>query len=155
MSFGNVKELMGRARGRTLACGVLRGRTGAAPLAHRLRRASTSRRCPRSRWAATRASTDAVDVAVERAYLTGIPHIAEGEDVTPAACIPLQLEDRIVGVIVVYTLLEHKKRFVTMDRELLKLLMRHAGAAVSSALYLWGDAGGRLTSAESLRYACA
>ena len=40
---------------------------------------------------------------VERTYLTGVPHIAEGEKLaSPQACIPLLFEDRAVGVIVVY-----------------------------------------------------
>jgi hypothetical protein len=101
------------------------------------------------------AAVDPVEAAIERAYLTGVPHISDGEKMSaPAACIPLQLEDRIVGIIVVYALLEHKKRFVTVDRELLKLLGAQAGAAFVSA-YLWGEADGRLPSAEVLREACA
>jgi len=101
------------------------------------------------------AASDPVEAAIERAYLTGIPHIADGDGAPPpAACVPLQLEDRIVGVIVVYALLEHKKRFVTVDRELLKLLGAHAGAAFVAA-YLWGEADGQLPNAEVLREACA
>ena len=101
------------------------------------------------------ATADPVQSIVERTYLTGVPHIAEGEPKTPpAACIPLQLEDRTVGAIVVYALLEHKKRFVTVDRELFKLLGAHAGGALVSA-YLWGPSGGRLPSADALRELCA
>jgi hypothetical protein len=101
------------------------------------------------------AAVNPVEAAIERAYLTGVPHVSDGEG-TPAlaACIPLQLEDRIVGVIALYTLLEHKKRFVTVDRELLKLLGAHAGAAFVAA-YLWGEADGQLPSAEVLRESCA
>jgi hypothetical protein len=92
---------------------------------------------------------------VERTYLTGVPHIAEGEAIAaPAACIPLQLEDRAVGAIVVYALLGHKKRFVTVDRELFKLLGSHAGGALVGA-YLWGKGDERLPSAEALREICA
>jgi hypothetical protein len=95
------------------------------------------------------------DAVVERVFLTGVPHMAEGETMLPpTACVPLQLEDRIVGVIVVYTLLEHKKRFVTVDRELFKLLGAHAGAALIAA-YLWSGADGRQPSAEALRESCA
>jgi hypothetical protein len=98
---------------------------------------------------------DPVYAIVERTYLTGVPHIAEGEPKTsPAACIPLHMEDRTVGAIVVYALLEHKKRFVTVDRELFKLLGAHAGGALVSA-YLWGQTGGRLPSADALRDLCA
>jgi hypothetical protein len=100
-------------------------------------------------------ASDPVHAIVERTYLTGVPHIAEGDArAVPAACIPLQLESRTVGAIVVYALLEHKKRFVTVDRELFKLLGAHAGGALVSA-YLWGQAGERLPSAEALRELCA
>src|SRR5271166_674073 len=93
------------------------------------------------------ATSGPVEAVIERVYLTGVPHMADGEGAPPpAACIPLQLEDRIVGVIVVYALLEHKKRFVTVDRELFKLLGAHAGGALVAA-ELWKEAESRLPSA--------
>jgi GAF domain-containing protein len=68
----------------------------------------------------------------------------------PAACIPLLLDDRVVGVIVVYTLFEQKKHFVAVDRELFKLLGAHAGATLVAAhLYTSGD--GRLPTPAALR----
>ena len=71
-------------------------------------------------------------MVIERAFLTGVPHVAEGDVTTsPAACIPLHIEDRAVGAIVVYGLLAQKPQFVTVDRELFKLLGAHAGAASS------------------------
>jgi hypothetical protein len=92
---------------------------------------------------------------IERTYLTGVPHIAEGETLSsPVACIPLKFEDRAIGAIVVYSLLEQKKRFITVDRELFKLVGAHAGGALVAAHY-WGQADGRLPSAEALRDACA
>ena len=101
------------------------------------------------------ATNDPVEAVIERVYLTGVPHMADGEGaVPPAACIPLQLEDRIVGVIVVYALLEHKKRFVTVDRELFKLLGAHAGGALVAA-ELWKAAENHLPSADALRESCA
>ncbi len=97
------------------------------------------------------AGTGPVEALIERTYLTGVLHVAEGDaPQPPAACIPLSLEDRTVGAIVVYALLEHKKRFVTVDRELFKLLGAHAGSALVSA-YLWGREGGELPKAEELR----
>lgn len=96
-----------------------------------------------------------VEAIVERTYLTGVLHVAEGEPIEPpAACIPLQLESRMVGAIVVYALLEHKKRFVTVDRELFKLLGAHAGGAIVSA-YLWAQANSQLPGAQALRELCA
>jgi hypothetical protein len=98
---------------------------------------------------------DPVAAVVERTYLTGVPHIAEGEMLaSPQACIPLHFGDRVVGTIVVYSLLEQKKRFITVDRELFKLVGAHAGGALVAAHY-WGLAGGRLPTAQSLREACA
>jgi len=98
---------------------------------------------------------DAAAVAAEKAYLTGIPHIAEGEVMAaPAACIPLLLEDRVVGVVTIYTLLAQKKGFVTVDRELFKLVGAHAGGALVAA-HLWGQTDGRLPSVDALREACA
>jgi hypothetical protein len=104
------------------------------------------------REATVPSSTEAI---VERTYLTGVPHVADREPINPpVACIPLQLESRTVGVIVVYSLLQHKKRFVAVDRELFKLLGAHAGGTILSA-YLWGQASSRLPSAAALRELCA
>jgi hypothetical protein len=90
---------------------------------------------------------------VERAFLTGVTHVAEGDSPTPpAACIPLHLEDRVVGVIVVYALLPQKKRFVPVDHELFKLLGVHAAGVLVSA-WQWAKGGGRIPSAEALREA--
>jgi hypothetical protein len=103
---------------------------------------------------------NAMEVILERTYLTGVPHVAEGEVESSGArgaciaCIPMQLEDRAVGAIAVYSLLEHKKRFVAVDRELFKLLAAHAGGALVAA-YLWAQGDGRLPSAEALREICA
>jgi hypothetical protein len=98
---------------------------------------------------------DVAAATIEKAYLTGLPHVAEGEVMTaPAACIPLQLEDRVVGVVAIYTLLAQKKQFITVDRELFKLVGAHAGGALVAA-HLWGQTGGRLPPVEALREACA
>src|ERR1700682_5522067 len=73
-------------------------------------------------------TTDGVAAVMERTFLTGVPHVAEGDiDFSPAACIPLQVEERVVGAIVVYALLGHKKRFVAVDREVFNLLGTQAG----------------------------
>jgi GAF domain-containing protein len=68
----------------------------------------------------------------------------------PAACIPLQIEDRPVGAIVVFDLFAQKPEFVTVDRELFKLLGAHAGAALVAA-YMYTSADGRLPAPEALR----
>jgi hypothetical protein len=100
-------------------------------------------------------ATDGVAAVIERTFLTGVPHVAEGDiNFAPAACIPLQVEERVVGAIVVYALLGHKKRFVAVDRELFKLLGAHAGGALVAA-NLWAGQGGRLPTAEAIRAMCA
>jgi GAF domain-containing protein len=94
---------------------------------------------------------DPVSAVIERAFLTGVPHVSEGEVTSrPVACLPMKVEDRTVGAIVVYDLLAQKSALVTVDRELFKLLAAHAGATIFGAyLYTSGDA--RLPAPESLR----
>ncbi len=54
----------------------------------------------------------------------------------PAAIVPLTVDDRNVGVIVVFTTLSQKTRFDTIDFELFKLLGQHAaGALVAASLF--------------------
>jgi hypothetical protein len=93
---------------------------------------------------------DAVSMVIERCVLTGVAHIADGYvTASPAACVPLHIEDRVVGAIVVFNLFEQKPRFVTVDRELFKLLGAHAGASlVASHLYVAG--GEHLPTPEQL-----
>jgi hypothetical protein len=99
------------------------------------------------------ATHDAASALIERTFLTGVPHVAEGEiSTSPAACIPLHIEDRAIGAIVVHGLLAQKPRFVTVDRELFKLLGAHAGAAIVAA-YLYTSGDGRLPGPEALRAA--
>lgn len=94
---------------------------------------------------------DPVAAAIERAYLTGVPQVAEGDvSSQPAACIPLHVDDRNVGVIVVYALLEQKRRFVTVDRELFKLLGAHAAGAIVGAFH-YTRTDGKLPTPEELR----
>jgi hypothetical protein len=97
------------------------------------------------------AGNDAVANVVERSYLTGVAHVAAG-DVTssPAAVIPLHVEDRAVGAIVVFTLLAQKPQFVTVDRELFKLLGAHAGGSLVAA-YAYSSGDGRLPSPDAMR----
>ncbi len=51
----------------------------------------------------------------------------------PAACIPMRLDDRSVGVIVVFSTFEQKPEFVELDFELFKLLGAHAASALAAA----------------------
>jgi len=101
------------------------------------------------------APANAVSAAIERTFLTGVPHVTGGQaGETPAACIPLEYADRVVGTIVIYALLGHKKGFVAVDRELLKLLETQAGGAIVSAFFC-EHADALLPSPDVLRKACA
>jgi len=51
----------------------------------------------------------------------------------PLACVPLVFGQRVIGVVVVYDLLEQKSEFVKMDLELFRLLGSHAAAAIAGA----------------------
>jgi GAF domain-containing protein len=52
---------------------------------------------------------------------------------SPAAVVPLSVEDRVVGVIAIFSTLPQKTRFDAVDFELFKLLGQHAAAALVSA----------------------
>lgn len=51
----------------------------------------------------------------------------------PAAVIPLSVDDKVVGLITIYSTLSQKTKFDTIDFELFKLLGQHAAAALVSA----------------------
>ncbi len=55
---------------------------------------------------------------------------------SPLVCIPLKIKDHVIGVLVIYKLLEQKDRFADVDFELFTLLAGHAATAIfSSKLY--------------------
>jgi len=51
----------------------------------------------------------------------------------PIACIPLRVQDRPIGVIAIYSLLEQKDVFTPLDHELFTLLAGHAATAIFAA----------------------
>jgi GAF domain-containing protein len=65
--------------------------------------------------------------------------VSEDEDTSagspdsPAAVIPLVVDEKVVGVIAIFSTLSQKTRFDTVDFELFKLLGQHAAAALVSA----------------------
>jgi hypothetical protein len=95
---------------------------------------------------------------VERVFLTGDAHIQEGPlaqgtrapDAPPVACVPLRVDGRAIGVIVVYDVLPHKERFLPVDYELFKLLGAHAATALVGAL-LHAHGGGVVPGVEAFR----
>lgn len=96
-------------------------------------------------------SLGGVEGAVERALLTGVAHVSVADaPPAPAACVPLMLGDRAVGVVVVHELLEQKRRFLTVDRELFKLLGSHAAVALVGAFH-FGKSSERIPTPAELR----
>lgn len=61
------------------------------------------------------------------------PAGGEGPAGQPLSCIPLKLEDRPVGVLAIYKLLEQKEGFTTLDQEILGLLASQAAATLIGA----------------------
>jgi nitrate/nitrite-specific signal transduction histidine kinase len=54
----------------------------------------------------------------------------------PVVCIPLRVDERPVGAIVIYSLLQQKEGFSDLDHELFRLLAGHAATAIfASQLY--------------------
>ncbi len=68
-----------------------------------------------------------------RAVIDGELDPSHGSIDTPPAVLPLAIEDRVVGVIAIFSTLTQKTRFDAVDFELFKLLGQHAAAALVSA----------------------
>jgi transcriptional regulator with GAF, ATPase, and Fis domain len=57
-------------------------------------------------------------------------------ELKPMVCIPLQIKEHVIGVLVIYKLLIQKTKFADVDYELFTLLAGHAATAIfSSRLY--------------------
>lgn len=92
---------------------------------------------------------------IGRAFTTGEMTVAASViDVTnydaPLACIPLRVEERVVGVIAVFRLLPQKRRFEPLDFELFKLLGAHAATALVGAR-LYARLAGKPLALEEYR----
>jgi hypothetical protein len=74
-----------------------------------------------------------------KVFRSGTAHINEDGNPSqgtlehPAAVIPLSVDEKVVGVIAIFSTLSQKTRFDTVDFELFKLLGQHAAAALVSA----------------------
>ncbi len=80
-------------------------------------------RLPAERWQTLRAG--------EPWY--GAPGGAPATAGEPVSCIPLKLEERPVGVLAIYKLLEQKQGFTPLDQEILGLLAAQAAATLIGA----------------------
>ena len=69
-------------------------------------------------------------------FKDGVPDRADVDLLDPLAAIPLKIKEHVIGVIVIYKLLQQKKSFTALDHELFTLLAGHAATAIfSSKLY--------------------
>lgn len=105
---------------------------------------------------------DAADVArvgvshgpIGRAFTTGDTSYGADRDITkvdvddPVAVIPLTIDGRIHGVIAIFGTLPQKTEFVTIDRELFKLLGAQAAPALINAR-LFTDAGRKVPEIQA------
>ena len=68
-----------------------------------------------------------------------INHELESAEITldrPLAAVPLKIKEHVIGIIVIYKLLQQKHAFSAVDYELFSLLAAHAATAIfSSKLY--------------------
>jgi len=107
-----------------------------------------------SRTEEDRGSRDRNGELIERVFMTGVAHIEEG-DLTgaprdePAACVPMRIDDAVVGVIVIYSVLDQKEQFLPVDYALFKMLGAHAATALTGAL-LFADANGKFPGLDAI-----
>jgi GAF domain-containing protein len=112
-------------------------------------------RLPRVQLADTADPPKGGAAILERVFLTGVPHVEEGALTgagfdAPAACLPMRIEDRAVGVIAIFEVLPQKDRFMAVDFELFKMLAAHAATALAGAM-LYSHADGKLPGLEVFR----
>jgi GAF domain-containing protein len=93
------------------------------------------------------------DGGIAEVFATGVERIdrgdlSHGSPERPIALVPMKMEDKVVGVLVVYATLEQKTRFAPVDFELFKLLGAHAAEALVCAR-LYADAQHQLPSFDS------
>jgi transcriptional regulator with GAF, ATPase, and Fis domain len=82
-------------------------------------------------------------------YREGDPTDLSGVDYThPLVCVPLKINEQVIGVIAVYKLLPHKQALNTMDYELFTMLAGHAATALYSS-NLYAHAERKLSTIQS------
>jgi GAF domain-containing protein len=65
---------------------------------------------------------------------TGVALFVEGvAAANPLACVPLKIEDRLVGLVAVYRIEEHKAGLSDLDKELFELLANQTATAMMSS----------------------
>ncbi len=73
----------------------------------------------------------------ESHFESNLDQAPRDDDQYPLVCIPLKIQDHVIGVIVIFSLMEQKKKQLTrVDYELFSMLAGHAATAIfSSKLY--------------------
>lgn len=72
----------------------------------------------------------------ENYFKDDLSTVGEVNPLEPMVCIPMMIKERVIGVIVIYKLLQQKDSFTNLDYELFTLLAGHTATAVfSSKLY--------------------
>jgi len=66
----------------------------------------------------------------------------------PLACVPLKIEERVVGLVVVYQIEEHKGGLTDLDKELFELLANQTATAMTSSR-VYSETVKKLKSMES------
>jgi hypothetical protein len=83
------------------------------------------------------------------ALTEGVSLFVEGVTTAdPLACVPLKIEDRVVGLVVVYAIEEHKGGLTDMDKELFELLANQTATAMTSSR-VYSETVKKLKSMES------
>lgn len=91
---------------------------------------------------------------IGHAFSSGSAEVAEDADVShrsvtePAASVPLRIEDRLIGVVAIFSTLPQKTRFLPVDYEFFKLLAAHAASAIVAAR-LFAEGGGKTPGIDS------
>ena len=72
----------------------------------------------------------------ESYFAESLPQDGHVDPEAPIVCIPLSIKGHVIGVIVIYKLLQQKSKFTDLDHELFTLLAGHAATATfASRLY--------------------
>jgi GAF domain-containing protein len=93
------------------------------------------------------------DGGIGEVFTTAVTRIEQGDPTSgsvekPAALVPMKVEDKVVGVLAIFSTLEQKAQFFPVDFELMKLLGAHAGSALVCAR-MFADLEGRIPSFEN------
>jgi vacuolar-type H+-ATPase subunit I/STV1 len=85
--------------------------------------------------------------AGENYFVENVPRSEEVDPQEPLVCIPLKIKQHVIGVIVIYKLLQQKTKFSELDHELFTLLAGHAATA-TFASKLYSESERKLTTIQ-------